>query len=700
MTRVTSPVVVFLADLQNSYYRYIRNSVPIGMGYVAAYCNKVFGRDIEIHQFRKFEELHEALKSRSPQLVAFGSYSWNTQLTVKAARYLRSRLPAAIIAVGGPDVSEVVSLTAEELRAHPEVDFYLPNEGEAPTRNLVEALLGSDAVEVRRRDVHGCLSLDPESGEVRGDVIARFEGDINDIPSPYCDGLMDRFLAEPDYLPIIQTARGCPYQCTFCVSGKDSWNKVKAFAMERVKAEIDYIEKRAVNRYLRLADENFGILHRDIEIADYLARKRKDSGFPTAVSVYTDKHPTDRVKSINLLMRDLLPFNISYQSMTDEVLTNIKRVNLKDCRVAEAVAFARANDLMLVSELIFALPGETLQSFLASIDRLVELRFESIALHQLRILKGTEMDLPEDRRRYGVRTQFAMSENGYTNHPELENIEIDEWVVENKTLTREDYFRANGFIFLFDFGHYRGMLREALFFFEALGVRTTEVLWRVAQDPARYPTAGRYAGRFVSAMQQFLFDTPDAVEAFVRKKMATNPSELEGIYRLKDRLMIELLMAGHLPQVVDEVADAGREIYRQRHGDFDAALLDQLELIKQIVIHCHIPLDRQSPEELAVVGAYDVAAWAQDRYLRPLGEYRRAAPIRIGLRIRNPENYHALWGNTDTLLERYKRHFLTINSSNRRRIIVPASEGEGPASDDPGSAPVRRGATVSWRGAT
>ena len=30
-------MIIFLTDLQNSYYRYIRNSVPIGMGFVAAY---------------------------------------------------------------------------------------------------------------------------------------------------------------------------------------------------------------------------------------------------------------------------------------------------------------------------------------------------------------------------------------------------------------------------------------------------------------------------------------------------------------------------------------------------------------------------------------------------------------------------------------------------------------------------------------
>ena len=61
-------MIVFLADLQNSYYRYLRNSVPIGMGYVYAYIDKIFGDDIEVHQFRKFEDMY-AGKIHCPLIV-------------------------------------------------------------------------------------------------------------------------------------------------------------------------------------------------------------------------------------------------------------------------------------------------------------------------------------------------------------------------------------------------------------------------------------------------------------------------------------------------------------------------------------------------------------------------------------------------------------------------------------------------------
>ncbi len=668
-------MIIFLSDLQNSYYRYLRNSVPIGMGFVAAYLKKTFGDSVEIHQFRKFEELYDALKVKTPQLAAFGSYSWNTSLTRKVVQYIRSRSPDTIIAVGGPDISEVASVTACSIEENPAVDFFLPNEGEAPMRNLVEAVMGLRADEVRGMTINGCYSHGTTSNVPNGNAIVRFDEDINEIPSPYLSGLMDRFLADPDYIPIIQTARGCPYHCTFCVSGKDSWNRVKTFDMDRVKAEIDYIGEHAVNKGLRLADENFGLLKRDVEIAEYFMHKRRTTGRPISVSVYTDKHPTDRVKEINLMMRDLTPFCISCQTLTYDVLQNIKRVNLKDEKVTAAVEFAQSNDLMLVSEMIFALPGETVESFMASIDRLIDLRFESIAISQLRILKGTEMDYPEDRQKYDVETMFAMSENGYTDHEELENIEIDEWVVANNTLSRDEYFDTNKFIFLFDFGHFRGYLLELLFFFEGLGVRASRLLLSAVQDVERCMTVSSYAERFSSAMREMLHSTPEEAVNYVRHKMATDPAALEGIYRLEERLMIEMLMSGHLSKVVDEVAETGRRLYQEQNDTLPPQFDEQLSLIKETVKLSHIPLDKPSPDEIVIEAQYDLTAWVGDNYSQPLGSYRQQQPIRVGLRIRNPAVYPALWDSTSNLFDRHKRHFLTVNSSNRRRFITEPATG-------------------------
>ena len=112
-------MIIFLADVHNTFYKQIRNSVPLGMGYVAAYLNKCFANQIEIYQFCTFEEIYEALKTKTPHLVAFGSYSWNTLLTLKTAQYIRDNFPDTIIAVGGPDVAPNFEVTAVDVRANP-----------------------------------------------------------------------------------------------------------------------------------------------------------------------------------------------------------------------------------------------------------------------------------------------------------------------------------------------------------------------------------------------------------------------------------------------------------------------------------------------------------------------------------------------------------------------------------------------------
>lgn len=676
-------MIVFLADLQNSYYRYLRNSVPIGMGYVYAYVDKVFGKDVEVHQFRKFEDMYETMATVTPDLVAFGSYSWNTSLTQRAANYLRERFPDVVIATGGPDISQNVPMAMRDLTGTPAYDFVMPNEGEGPVRALIEAYMARGSRKnLVGTAVAGCITIDPETGGPLGSVQARFEDDINAIPSPYLDGLMDSFLAEPDYLPIIQTSRGCPYRCTFCVSGKDTWSKVKAFDIDRVKAEIDYVAERAVNRYLRLADENFGILHRDVEIAEYIMKKRRDSGFPNAVSIYTDKHPTDRVKTINKLMKDCLPFCISFQSTTPDVLKAIKRINLKDQEVESAVEFARENELMLVTELIFPLPGETRESFFGSVDKLIDHRFESIAINHMRLLKGTEMDLPEDREKHKVVSKFLMSENGYTDHPALKNVEIDEAVIGNATLPEAQVHEVNKFVFLLDFSHNRSLHKELLFLFDCHGVRATDLLNRIAENPDQYPVLGERAARYAEGVKERMLDSPDEVRALVRHQMETAPDTPQGIGRVRDNLIIEILMNDQFDDTIREICGAGEAIYREQFGEVPQSLKDEIALVSTITRHAYIPVDRRVEAEVEITTPLDVGAWIRNNYRGALQGFRNGHDKTFRLRIPNIQPFENSWNNAkETRLNKFRKIFLTINSANRRRVIEPVQSGTPAAAE-------------------
>ena len=83
---------------------------------------------------------------------------------------------------------------------------------------------------------------------------------------------MDQYL-DGRFQPFIESARGCPYACTFCEAASSWYNKVNSFTVERVKKELLYIAKRMKNFPdvpLAIADSNFGMLKRDEEISDYI----------------------------------------------------------------------------------------------------------------------------------------------------------------------------------------------------------------------------------------------------------------------------------------------------------------------------------------------------------------------------------------------------------------------------------------------
>ena len=52
-------------------------------------------------------------------------------------------------------------------------------------------------------------------GRVQVRCLGYHTEDLNDIPSPYLNGLLDPFLDQP-YIPLLETNRSCPYRCTFC----------------------------------------------------------------------------------------------------------------------------------------------------------------------------------------------------------------------------------------------------------------------------------------------------------------------------------------------------------------------------------------------------------------------------------------------------------------------------------------------------
>ena len=367
-------------------------------------------------------------------------------------------------------------------------------------------------------------------------------------------------------------------------------------------------------------------------------------------------------------MRDIIPLCISFQTMTPSVLRNIKRKNLSNKEIEDIVRFARKNGLVLVSELIFMLPGETIQSFMDSIDILMNYRFESIEIMPLQILHGTIMDTPENRNQFNVKTMFSMAENGYLKHSAFENIEIDEFVVANSTINTEEHFKALRFIFLFDFAHYRSYLKELLFFFECYGLKVTNLLMEAVRQKKLCPTIVDAAQKYEIGIKNFLKKTPEEVTKYVQKKIEMD-EEILGFFDLRRKIQIYLLMNEKFDLVIDEISNLGQLLLKNSGVQLNETFLDELNVIKKLSSNAFIPIHKEVPNVLELDSMFHITNWISDNYKKPLYFYKLERSIVFKQVIRAYDLYKDIWQLNETNLVKYRKAFRIFTSANRRRFI-------------------------------
>ena len=128
----------------------------------------------------------------------------------------------------------------------PQVDIYVPIEGEIGFSNIVKQILALNSFDDLRKNiisesVPGCI-IKSNDGELHFTLALDRIESLDEIPSPYLTGILDECFDER-LVPMIQTNRGCPFSCTFCVDGSDSVRMINEFSVQRVDDELNYIAK-------------------------------------------------------------------------------------------------------------------------------------------------------------------------------------------------------------------------------------------------------------------------------------------------------------------------------------------------------------------------------------------------------------------------------------------------------------------------
>jgi len=525
MTRRTTPLRIVLADLcySNKFTASVRYT-PLNIGYVGQYVIQKAGTDVALRLHKDFDALCQDIAAVKPDVIAFSLSYWNTDLGRHAARYARSLYGSNVcIVYGGPSIDTDPREQCRLFSALPDADYLVTDEGELGFWNIVSKILSS-RTSPKQQLIDGAVFW--ADGSIQAGKPVGLTLDLSTLASPYTSGLLDPFLTN-EFQPLLQTSRLCPYTCAFCVSGKTR-GKLRAFPIDQVKEEISYIARAYKGRdhqTLYIADENFGILARDTEIAESIRSCGENIGYPKAIFFYNDKRFTDTSKTVVETLADINAQGLclALQTENKEALKAIHRSNLNETEIISAITWAKQRNLLTTTELIFGLPFETRDSFIALLNRSVSRGFDTVLCHNLFIMDGIELNRSGVREKFGIKTAFRLlgASYGYFNDNFI--LEHEEVVVATNSFSEQDFLTVRGqnlmFYTVFALNFYKPFFQ----LLRVLGCGLADVfelfLSGAGGDDPHYKC---FLSEFNSAVTEELFDSRDALVNHVREQYNSN----------------------------------------------------------------------------------------------------------------------------------------------------------------------------------
>jgi len=464
---------VYLADLRHNFSGVLSTDcMPLGVSYIKA----VLDRDVPEIDSKVFaypQNLLDEMKQAPPDAIMLSNYVWNEQLSLLFFRLARQFNPNVLTIMGGPNIPLEGERQKEYVDRYKELDLYVLGEGEFLSAEVIRRYVdsGLDKAKMMREEI-------PSSVYRRDGVAYRSEmwerkKEVDEIPSPWLTGIQDIFF-DGKLAPMIETNRGCPFTCTFCVQGERWYTKVHYFAKERVLDELTYIAKLIKSRSpkmgtLRIADSNYGMFERDVDISEHIGKLQKDYGWPTFIDATTGKNRADRIiRSVEKASGALVLYQ-AVQSLNEDVLRNVKRSTIKLEAYEQLLVHVRGRGLRTVSDLILGLPGETLESYLKAVRHLVDTGINEVHNFQCMMLKGSELEKIESRRMFSFDTRFRGLPKNFGEYGGGRVVDVEEIVVATDTLPFEDYVKARKYALASSIFWNDGWFEEAIGFVQKLG---------------------------------------------------------------------------------------------------------------------------------------------------------------------------------------------------------------------------------------
>ena len=320
------------------------------------------------------ESFARKIIDEKPDVVAFSCYIWNITKTLEICRLIKENHNCKII-LGGP---EVAYRPKDVLEKYEFIDFVLSGEGEWTFPDFLDNLNGELSI------VSGLTY------RKNGEIIAVPEKEYADTPpSPCIDEFFENLNGRIAY---IETARGCPYRCAFCLSGRCS--PLRFFDLESVKEDIIKLANSGTQT-VKFVDRTFNANEKRANEILVFIKENYGKAIPENVCFHFEI-AGDILRESTLEILSSMPYGvvqleIGMQSFNEDVLKKINRKTNTKKLIENIKKLISFNNMHIHIDLIAGLTGEDLESFKNSFNIGYSLKAHMLQMGFLKLLYGAEM---------------------------------------------------------------------------------------------------------------------------------------------------------------------------------------------------------------------------------------------------------------------------------------------------------------------
>lgn len=376
------------------------------------------------YKFNRYSEVKDIYEDgiQDADIYLFSSYSWNYEIVDKLSAFIKDILPNSICVLGGPHIG---TYDLEFLDSRKQYDFILrpTKPGEIFVQELID-----DYFYTNRNPNFNNLSWELRSNK----TCAQFLPDYS-VYREHIDFLKEtrEYATTENIEPfaILETTRGCPYQCVFCEWGGGIGSKIYKKPDEVVREDIIALKESGYQN-IYSTDANFGVFfERDVDIfkfawennvklTDISTLKSKDLdrriklidawfNIIGAAEKTTLGYDRQRESLFNFMGASNIP-TVSFQSISDAAMKIAKRSDLNFSDKVKLSEYIHAKCQVQgypfpPLELILAMPGSTLDDFYNEMDLIWNFKSWGTIRHDYMFLPDSELSKKEYLEKYNIK---------------------------------------------------------------------------------------------------------------------------------------------------------------------------------------------------------------------------------------------------------------------------------------------------------